>query len=57
MRRWFALLAGIELLLALCACGGAQTPASGSSQGAPASADFVSEPENRSVGLCIGLTS
>ena len=56
MRRWFALLAGIELLLALCACGGAQTPASGSSQGAPASADFVSEPENRSVGLCIGLT-
>ena len=27
MRRWFALLAGIELLLALCACGGAQPPA------------------------------
>ena len=56
MRRWFALLAGIELLLALCACGGASAPAPGSSQGAPASADFVSKPENRSVGLCIGLT-
>ena len=51
-----ALLAAAQLICLLCACGGAQAPAPGSSQGAPASADFVSKPENRSVGLCIGLT-
>ncbi len=51
-----ALLAVAQLICLLCACGGAQAPAPGSSQGAPASADFVSKPENRSVGLCIGLT-
>ena len=33
----------------------AQAPAPGSSQGAPASAVRI-KPENRSVGLCIGLT-
>ncbi len=51
-----ALLAVAQLICLLCACGGAQAPAPGASQGAPASADFVSKPENRSVGLCIGLT-
>ena len=53
MRRWFALLAGIELLLALCACGGAQAPAQ------PPAAELSSSSAEKkpSAAVCMGAVS